>query len=265
MEIDREGKLDFSMTQDEVKELIPLYAVGALDGEERRALEEYLRSAPPDEQRELAEWREIAASLPLALPEQAPPPALRARLLENISTPEPSTARVLPFAPPQKSAPRARQWLPLAAAIALACLSAWLFWENFRILNERDQLAGKLETLQRDWNLFLSGTTRIVALKGVETPQANAKVVWDTRQQAWKIYILDLPAPPPDKDYQLWYVTKDQKVSASVFRTDPSGRKILELTLPPQVVNGLAATAVTLEPKGGSAQPTGSFYLMGQI
>ncbi|MDX2029950.1 MAG: anti-sigma factor [Blastocatellia bacterium] len=253
------------MTQENVKDLLPLYAVDALDGEERRAVEAYLRTASPDEQQELVEWREIAASLPLALPEQAPPPALRARLLERIAEAEPSTARVLPFAPPQKSAPRLRQWLPLAAAIALACVSAWLFWQNLQILRERDQLAGKLASIQQDWNLFLSGTTRIVALKGVETPQANAKVVWDTRQQAWKIYILDLPAPPPDKDYQLWYVTKDQKVSASVFRTDPAGRKILELTLPPQVVNGLAATAVTLEPKGGSPQPTGSFYLMGQI
>ncbi|MFN0087407.1 MAG: anti-sigma factor domain-containing protein [Blastocatellia bacterium] len=253
------------MTREETKELIPLYAVGALDSEEARAVEEYLRTASPSEQRELAEWREVASSLPLALPEQPPPGALRDRLLEGISSPGDPKARVLPFVPPQPPAPRVQQWLSLAAAIVLGCVCVWLIWQNSRILGERDQLAGKLESLQRDWTHFLSGTTRIVAMNGVESPRANAKVVWDTRQQVWKVYILDLPAPPSDKDYQLWYVTGDQKVSAAVFRTDPLGSTVLELTLPPQVLNGLAATAVTLEPKGGSAQPTGKFYLMGQI
>src|SRR5207253_9487305 len=41
----------------------------------------------------------------------------------------------------------------------------------------------------------------------------------------WVIYIYNLPAPPADKDYQLWYLTSDQnKVSAAVFRTDAQGR-----------------------------------------
>ena len=185
--------------------------------------------------------------------------------MDYLASAEAAGARVLPFARPEKAAPRTSQWLSLAAALAMACVSAWLFWQNSRILRERDQLNEKLESLQRDWSVFLAGTTRVVALRGVETPQANAKVVWDTRQRVWKVYILDLPAPPSDKDYQLWYVTKDQKVSAAVFRPDPSGRKILELTLPPDVAGGLAATAVTLEPRGGSPQPTSNFYLLGQI
>ena len=100
---------------------------------------------------------------------------------------------------------------------------------------------------------------------GDETPQANAKVVWDTKAQQWAIYIFDLPAPPSDKDYQLWYVTKNAKISAAVFRTDEQGRTVLKLTLPPEALAGLAATAVTLEPRGGSPQPTGKFYLKASI
>ena len=100
---------------------------------------------------------------------------------------------------------------------------------------------------------------------GDETPQANAKVLWDTMAQQWVIYIFDLPAPPSDKDYQLWYVTKNVKISAAVFRTDEQGRTVLKLTLPPDALAGLAATAVTLEPRGGSPQPTGKFYLKASI
>ena len=102
-------------------------------------------------------------------------------------------------------------------------------------------------------------------MAGDETPQSNAKVVWDTKAQQWAIYIFDLPAPPSDKDYQLWYVTKNAKISAAVFRTDEQGRTVLKLTLPPDALAGLAATAVTLEPRGGSPQPTGKFYLKASI
>jgi anti-sigma-K factor RskA len=96
---------------------------------------------------------------------------------------------------------------------------------------------------------------------GEETPQANAKVVWNKNARQWAIYIFDLPAPPSDMDYQLWYVTKNAKISAAVFRTDERGRTVLNLTPPPDALADLAATAVTLEPRGGSPQPTGKFYL----
>jgi len=112
---------------------------------------------------------------------------------------------------------------------------------------------------------IVSPRTRIIAMVGDETPQANAKVVWDTNAQKWEIYIFDLPAPPSDKDYQLWYVTKNAKISDAVFRTDGQGRTVLKLTLPPDALADLAATAVTLEPRGGSPQPTGKFYLKASI
>jgi anti-sigma-K factor RskA len=90
-------------------------------------------------------------------------------------------------------------------------------------------------------------------------------VLWDTRTQTWKVYVHNLPPPPTDKDYQLWYVTKEAKINAAVFRTNEKGSRELSLSLPPEALRGLAATAVTLEPKGGSPQPTGKFYLMAAI
>src|SRR5262249_9107004 len=112
---------------------------------------------------------------------------------------------------------------------------------------------------------IVSPRTRVIAMVGDEVPSASAKVVWDTKARQWAIYIFDLPAPPSDKDYQLWYVTDDAKLSAGVFRTDAQGRTVLRLALPLEALAGLAATAVTLEPRGGSAQPTGKFYLKARI
>jgi anti-sigma-K factor RskA len=100
---------------------------------------------------------------------------------------------------------------------------------------------------------------------GDETPQSNAKIVWELKAQRWSVYIFDLPAPPSDKDYQLWRLTKNAKISAGIFRADEPGRSALKLMLPPDALAGLAATAVTLEPKGGSPQPTGKVYLKASV
>jgi anti-sigma-K factor RskA len=260
------------MTREEATELIPLYAVGALDADEVRAVDDFLRDASPEERREMTEWREIASMLPLALPEVDPPKSLRARLLNRIaaspatSETAETTAKVLPFVrPARRIEPRTERWLLMAASLLLACASAYLFWQNSQLRDDRDRISADLETKQREYDAILSSTTRVVAMAGDEAPQANAKVIWDTKNQVWKIFIFDLPMPPSDKDYQLWYVTKDHKISAAVFSPDAKGQTILTLTLPPQALNGLAATAVTLEPKGGSPQPTGKFYLKAAI
>jgi len=267
------------MTRDEAKELFPLYAIGGLDADEVREVEVYLRDASADEKAELSEWREVAGMLPLGLPEIAPPDHLRVRLLDRIAQDGPAigtTAKILPFTTARKPAPNAQRWLLMAASILLACTSAFLFWRNSQVVGERevlvaerDRIAEELERERREKAEIyasLNAASKIVPMAGQETPQANAKVVWDTKEQVWKVFIVNLPAPPSDKDYQLWYVTnKAHKISAQIFRPESHGHTVLTLTLPREALAGLAATAVTLEPKGGSLQPTGKFYLMGPI
>ncbi len=277
------------MTWDEVKELGPLYAVGALDEQTARAVEDYLRGATPEQQREIAGWVEVAALIPLGLSAPSVPENLRDRLLKRIGaepqttqpandegrikprvestvvTPD-SSAKVLPFAPPQRTESPTTRWLLMAATVLLTFASGYLLWQNMKINQENRELAERIKKAEEDRDKIISPLTRVIGLFGKEgAPQASAKLVWDTNLQTWVIYILNLPEAPNDKDYQLWYVTNDAKISAAVFRPQPDGSYKLELSLPPDVVKGLAATAVTLEPKGGSPQPTGQFYLMGSI
>jgi hypothetical protein len=233
----------------------------------------------------------VAALLPQALPLQTPPDYLRERLLNRIAeetqqTPieiavEESTMKeiaerdekkVLPVVQPRRAESRTARWLLIAATALLAFTSAYLFTQSAKLARERDDLSRERNRLTEElagWGRqvddIVSPRTKVIAMVGDETPQANAKVLWDTKAQQWVIYIFDLPAPPSDKDYQLWYVTKTAKISAAVFRTDEQGRTVLKLTLPPDALADLAATAVTLEPRGGSPQPTGKFYLKASI
>jgi hypothetical protein len=180
--------------------------------------------------------------------------------------------KVLPFVQPRRAESRTVRRLLIAATALLALTSTYLFTQNAKLARERDDLSHERNSLSEElaaWRRqvddIVSPRTRVIAMVGDETPQANAKVIWDSKAQQWAIYIFDLPAPPSDKDYQLWYVTKNAKISAKVFSTDGQGQAVLKLTLPPNALAGLAATAVTLEPKGGSPQPTGKFYLKASI
>ena len=180
--------------------------------------------------------------------------------------------KVLPFVQTRRAESRTARWILIAATALLAFTSAYLFKQNAKLAHdldylshERDNLSDELAASRRQVDDIVAPKTKVIAMIGAEAPQANAKVVWDTKAQQWVVYIFDLPAPPTDKDYQLWYVTAKAKINARVFSTDEQGRAVLKLTLPPEALSGLAATAVTLEPKGGSPQPTGKFYLKASI
>jgi len=180
--------------------------------------------------------------------------------------------KVLSFVQPRRAELRPAHWLLIAATALLAFTAGYLFKQNSDLARERDKVALERDDLSKEMAMWrrqvediVSPTTRIIAMVGEETPQANAKVVWNKNARQWAIYIFDLPAPPSDMDYQLWYVTKNAKISAAVFRTDEQGRAVLKLTPPPDALADLAATAVTLEPRGGSPQPTGKFYLKASI
>jgi anti-sigma-K factor RskA len=268
----------------EVKELAPLYVVGALDEKTAHDLEASLNTATPEQLRVVAKWREVAALLPQALPLQSPPDSLKERLLGRVAgeaqetSIEPPVAesaleriadqnerKILPFVQPRRAESKVVRWILIAATALLAFTSGYLYKQNANLARERDDLTKEVSTWKRRVDDIVSPGTRVIAMVGDEVPQANAKVVWDMKAQQWVIYIFDLPAAPSDKDYQLWYVTKEAKISAAVFRTDEQGRSVLKLTLPPEALAGLSATAVTLEPRGGSPQPTGKFYLKASI
>lgn len=161
----------------------------------------------------------------------------------------------------------------MAATLTLAVLSSLLFWQNSQLRLQLDDLtrqvdrqSAQLTTQQQELKRITSAATRIIALTGEAAPQVSAKLIWDTERHEWVIYFDNLPSAPPDKDYQLWYITQDaSKVSAQVFRPDAQGHLELRLSVPPDLALRLAATAVSIEPKGGSAQPTGQILLKGVI
>src|SRR5215470_20060241 len=118
------------MTWDEVKELAPLYVIGALDEKTAHDLEASLDGASAEQRRVVARWLDVAALLPQALPLQTPPDHIKDRVLNRIAeeaqkTPieiavEESTLKemaeraeknVLPFVQTRRAESKAARWI----------------------------------------------------------------------------------------------------------------------------------------------------------
>lgn len=270
------------MTFDEAKELIPLYALGALDPLTKADFEQEMDHFPPELRDEIVECRAVVSMLPLSLDAPEVSSGVRNRLLKEIGRrPQPlatASPSVLPFKSSDRSAPRPltdwARWGLLAASIVLTVLTGWLWGENRMLEAESDAMARRATALdeqlarqQAEFDQVVEQTTRLVSLAGQPaSPDSQARLLWDTERNIWVIYVFGLPPASTEHDYQLWYITRDQrKISAQVFRPNEHGRSELKVDLPGEIASDLIAAAVTLEPRGGSSQPTGQMYLLASL
>lgn len=262
-----------------------LYAAGALPSDERRRFEEYLAAATEEERALMNELMTVAALLPQSMPLTGPPARVKDELMQKVALTARAHAAVRRRLEEPAAAPRRSRWLPwgIAAGVAMAAVFALFVLSLLRTIDRQN---ADIATL-RDENRQL--TTRLVALQDELTrkeeqlrvlaarelhisimnglavqPVAYGKIIWDREKGSAILHVSHLPPVPSDKDYQLWIVKGDQKISAGVFAvTDTSSAFFridrLAVTNPKEI----AAFAVTLEPKGGMPQPTGEMYMLG--
>lgn len=252
-------------------DLLPAYALGALEGEELAELERHLAAGCVACQRELAAWRRDLERLAAEVPEVEPPAAIRASLL----------ARVAAEASPSRP-PRRRLGYLAAAAGLLLFLTGATSW--LRVSRRAEELAAEavlLETrlatvsaqlveaqaaaarLSAAMEVLSAPATRSVVLAALPgAPGARARTFVDPETGRAIFYADHLPPLPPDRTYQLWFIAEGRPVSAGTFAVDDAGQAALDVAevAPPDRIQ---AWAVTVEPAGGVPQPTGEMVLKG--
>ncbi|MBB4108797.1 anti-sigma factor [Pedobacter zeae] len=88
------------------------------------------------------------------------------------------------------------------------------------------------------------------------SPTSKMKVFWNKKDKSVLInYVaMDLPKPDAEHEYQLWALVNGKPVSLGVFgKTDSTNNEAL---VKMQAIQEAQAFAVTLEPMGGSINPT---------
>jgi anti-sigma-K factor RskA len=267
------------MEHQEYQELLALHALDALDAPEARALEEHLVTCA-ECRIEMVQMSDAAALLAHAATPAEPRAEVRGRILADISgraqAPSPPLAQVVPLTP------RGNIWttgLRLAAAIAFVALLAGvivLWRRDVKMRQEIAQLSHQVNAQQhelvRDRNalerqrealaILNSPTAKKMELAGTQTAQsARGTFVYDQKTGRAILIAEGLPATPADKAYELWFIPKGHApMAGKMFTVDASGHAMLPEQMPPEAMEG-AVVAITLEPKKGSATPTGAIYL----
>ncbi|MFD4993092.1 anti-sigma factor domain-containing protein [Cellulosimicrobium cellulans] len=251
----------------DVRDLLPAYALDAVDDAERSAVERLL-AADPDARRELDEYRDVVAAFAV---ESAPPPELRDAVLARVvasagtgaapgpvtsarSDAEPGTETdasagrdtgggvVVDLAAARRA--RRRRWTGLAAAVAAVVAVAVPTTVAVRATQEQSRLEAQADAIER----MLADPDATILHGDVEGGgQASVLAAGDDMY----FRASDLPDAGDDRDYQLWVVEADGAVvSAGVLdvRDGTTSRLVQD---EPGV-----GMAMTVEPAGGSEQPT---------
>jgi hypothetical protein len=289
------------MTHEEYKEILAAAALDALDAGAGDALALHL-AACAECRRELDELCAATAALAYTSAPVVPSPDLRTRLLAQIKltpqtggtpanaapngaatanatgAPTPTAPNVLPFASTTRRGLFGARPLALygalaaSVALALAITSAVLWAQNRQLHRELTRVGQYLHETQQtlvavraERDLLAAPDAHTAELAGTEVAtKAHARLTYDVNTGRAVLTAAGLPATPPGKAYQLWFIVDGKPLPGDVFTTDATGRAELREQIPP-VGRHAQIFAVTLEPQAGTSAPTGQMYLKSTI
>lgn len=136
--------------------------------------------------------------------------------------------------------------LVLILALGAASLSLW------QRLNEMDS--------------FMSpGGMRALPLNPTDAaPQATGFVLISTDGQDGALVVDGLPPLDEDYEYQLWLIRNGERTSGAIFSTDENNYGGTRIRAPLSL-HEYSSVGITIEPAGGSPQPTGERVLGGPL
>jgi anti-sigma-K factor RskA len=227
-----------------------IFALGALGGEELKEFEAHLASGCAICAGHLRQTREVLNLMPRSLQPIAPPAAVKIRLLDQL---------VQDKAFPRRAVrPRtATRWRRIAGTIAAGIIGLLIGAGYYRLHYEpRHSIYTSVINLLRDPN------TRDFPLYGAgPTPQAKGRFLWNESGEG-HIFVTDLPAAPPGKMYAVWTIAaKAPPRYVGTIKTDTVGQGGLHVNAP-RGEPKIETFAVTLEPDGTTAAPTGPMVLI---
>jgi anti-sigma-K factor RskA len=237
------------MARDEhslLRENLPAYALGALDAEEARALEAHLPTCTAC-QAELAEYRAVSENLLMTLPSLQPSPDLRKRLQSRLPSAQKTRQTRLPWSFPRWAA---------GAALALLFVMNLFSFAQMRAL-QRQQLTVQRQLLNSQAALAMLSYPGTEALP-IEAGEISGTVLLDRERNSAAVVAWNLPELSQEQIYQIWLIEPDgHRVSAGLFRPQAELPYTTQPVFSNQTLSNFVGIGVTVEPAGGSDQPTG--------
>jgi anti-sigma-K factor RskA len=231
-------------------ENIPAYAIGALDADDVAALEAHLEECVSC-RAELAEYRAMSESLLAAIPPRQPSAMLRRRLQSQ-----------LPSAQKKNSPKFTWNVYRFGAGIAVIALLAL----NLVSLNQTRKIQTQQAALVNQMNdaqvalamLSYPGVERL----SVEGEDLTGSYLLDGDRNIAVLIVWNMPQLSQDQTYQAWLIDpQGGRVSAGIFRPQTNQAYTTQVITTDKGFSTYIGIGVTVEPSGGSVQPTGERVL----
>ena len=247
--------------------MLELYVFDQLTEAERREVDE-ICAQQPEVQAELDAIQGAVTSYAIAH-KRKPDSALRDKILSQLDLKEAAEPKVIPI---NRSfgVGTSYRWLA-AASIALFVVSGSV---NVYLYNKYENVTGQLADLQSKSNVLADNNNHLtkqistisddltvvssasnvkVELAGLPlSPAAKALIFWDKERKATYINTASLPPLAQEKQYQLWAIVDGKPVDLGILPTDKQQTALIKV----KDVSEPQAFAITIEPKGGSVNPT---------
>ena len=263
---------------EEMEELLTFYALDAVTEAERQQVEAYV-AANPEARLRLDEMLSTASALAFASEPLEPPAALKRTLMDRVNAD--AEKRFASPAPIRTSAwsrfieslqPRSGSLFPQAVAafslfIALA-VGAW----GLSLRNELKSLQTQTVQLQEEvaeqqgiLAVVASPTAQIYDVAGTDDqPGSYGRLFADPETGSAVLAVAGLQQLEAGKTYEFWLIEGETPVAAGIFEVDEEGTAILKVS---QAVtpDSYDAVGVSIEPQGGSVQPTGDIVMLSEL
>ena len=236
------------------EDLKDAYVLGALPDDERAAVEAYL-ALHPERQAEVDDLVGVAGLLALAPPEREPPADLRRRLMQVVESES---------VQPEAAERPASSWFGWlggfrnvalgAAAVLMVGLLSW----NVLLQSDVQELRGQVEEAR---SANQAQETREIALDGAWAEQGASAEVTALKDDRAILVVEDMPSMPEGRTGQVWVIHDDKPLPSGLL--DPSGNMAATAITTP--LRGADAIAVTIEPAGGSEEPTSDPVLVQEL
>src|SRR5579863_321001 len=249
---------------------LALYALNALEGDDRAVLEKHL-AACSECRLELEHLRGDGALLAMSTIGPKPPTRARQRLLDAVAK-ESAAASRAPQAR-ESGSPRRSWWgfLGWAATAAVIVFAASLWKENAALKQtlatasaQAAESDRQLEDVRRIAAPIIAPEAQRITLVAMKTPPQPQGKAFYLRNRGNLVFVANnMPPLPPQKAYELWLIpAQGAPIPAGLFKPDARGSATV---VNPPLPAGMEAKAfaITVENEAGANTPTMPIVMMG--
>lgn len=267
-----------------IEELMSLYALGVLEGDELKEAENLISTGSPEALNMLSEYKEVVSMMSYSTSGVTPDPSLKKKLISDLKLAhDKHSASAVKVEPGSFWDRISGAWIGLGGAVAAAAIVA-LVVTNISLrndLNETENMVAELELQVSEQELMLSQIETelaqneelvnflhdpdVVIVKLSDThPVHNAggRVHWDKDDNEALFVSYNLPETPAGKQYHWWVVADDTPKTAGVFKVGPDGTSLIRIGSLSDFGN-IQKFILTMESEGGAERPSEVALLTG--